>query len=181
MSALALWAMMASNECFCMDSSSLAGWPNLRTFALHLANLSTKLSTATLEGAQHRTCTGRSQKYTSSFLQWLQQWKILKMDFLNLLALFDRLQDDLHHSGGFPSTWGPMNNSQFSLRQSKGHSFSLGIIQVLVIEFNFIWWNIKMPRIGLCQIFKPVLSVSLHLIIFTLYRVTYVAVKDKTV
>lgn len=57
MSALELWAMMASKECFCMDSSSLAGWPSLRTFTLHCVNLSTKLSTATLEGAQHRTCT----------------------------------------------------------------------------------------------------------------------------
>lgn len=57
MSALALRAMMASKECFWMDSSSLAGWPSLRTFALHCANLSTKLSTATLEGAQHRICT----------------------------------------------------------------------------------------------------------------------------
>lgn len=57
MFALSLWARMASSECFWMDSSNRAGWPSLRTFALHRANLSTKLSTATLDGAQHRTCT----------------------------------------------------------------------------------------------------------------------------
>lgn len=56
MSALSLWDRMASSECFWMDSSSLAGWPSLRTLALHRANLSTKLSTATLDEAQHRTC-----------------------------------------------------------------------------------------------------------------------------
>lgn len=59
------------------------------------------------------------------------------MNFLHLLALFDSLQDDLHHCGGFASAWWSMNHSQFSLRQSKGHSFSLGIIQVRVKEFNF--------------------------------------------
>lgn len=58
--------------------------------------------------------------------------------FLHLLSLLDRLQDDLHHRCGLPSARWSVNYSQFSLRQSKGHSFSLGVIQVLVKEFNCI-------------------------------------------
>lgn len=74
MFALSLWARMASSECFCIDSSSLAGWPSLRIFALQRANLSTKLSTATLDGAQHRTCTN-TQISKWSCLYWSTEWR----------------------------------------------------------------------------------------------------------
>lgn len=143
MFALSLWASTASSECFWMDSRSRAGWPSLRTLALQRANLSTKLSTATFDGAQQRTCTGTK----SQISKWSCHVNILflpfysKINCLHLLALFYCLQDDLNHRSGFSGAWRSMNHSQFSLWQSKGHCFSLRIIQVWVKEFNLIWWN----------------------------------------
>lgn len=131
--------MMASNECFCIDASSLAGWPSLRIFTLHCANLSTKLSTATLEGAQHRTCTGVNtilQLVCNESYKYLEN--VFTLNLTHFLALLDHLQDEFHHCGGFTSPWWSMNYSQLSLGQSKCHSFSLGLIKVLVEEFNFI-------------------------------------------
>lgn len=59
--ALSPWARTASKECCWMGSSRRAGCPRRRTRALEPASLSTRLSTATLDGAQHRTCVGRNQ------------------------------------------------------------------------------------------------------------------------
>lgn len=123
---------MASSECFWMDSSSLAGWPSLRTFVLHCVNLSTKLSTATLEGAQQSTCTD-----VKIFPQ--QDCRTLfAINLTHLLALLDGLEDDFHHGGGLPSPWWSMDYGQLSLGQSKAHSFSLRIIEILVEVFNFV-------------------------------------------
>lgn len=59
--ALSPRARTASKECFWMGSSRRAGWPSRRMRTLQPDSLSTRLSTATLEGAQHSTCGDRNQ------------------------------------------------------------------------------------------------------------------------
>lgn len=53
--ALSLRARTASRECCWMDPRSRAGCPRRTILCFHRASRSTRLSTATLEGAQHRT------------------------------------------------------------------------------------------------------------------------------
>lgn len=53
--ALSLRARTASSECCWMEPRSRAGCPRRRTLRFHRARRSSRLSTATLEGAQHRT------------------------------------------------------------------------------------------------------------------------------